>query len=283
MRTFMAKIMIIGADSYLGARLYFDLSKKFDVIGTYYSLKLSDKFLYLDITNQKEADCIITKQKPDIIIHAANNASPKWCQENQNEAIEINQNSTKHIIDAAQKVSSKIIYISSIMAILPNDVYSKTKVASEKMIINSGIRYLIIRPSWILGFSPNTVNDRPFNRFLRDLDKKNKSAIYDDQNKFQPTYIGHISEVISVAIEKNIWNQTIIVAADSVKSRFDLAKDIIGHFGIKITANNASEITQIPVDNDIDKLKILGFPIYSYDEIISKIIDEIKNRDKFKL
>jgi len=44
-----AKILIIGASSYVGARLYFDLKQKFSVIGTYSSSQLSKNLFHLGI------------------------------------------------------------------------------------------------------------------------------------------------------------------------------------------------------------------------------------------
>lgn len=44
------KILITGANSYVGARIYFDLSKELDVVGTYHASKLSKSFIELYIS-----------------------------------------------------------------------------------------------------------------------------------------------------------------------------------------------------------------------------------------
>jgi dTDP-4-dehydrorhamnose reductase len=71
------KLLITGASSYVGARVYFDLSKIFEVVGTYHSSKLSEAFIKLDVTNKEDVGKVLEREKPDIIIHLAANASSK--------------------------------------------------------------------------------------------------------------------------------------------------------------------------------------------------------------
>ena len=89
------KILLTGASSYVGARLFFDLSKQFDIIGTFHGNKLSPKFIPLDITNPREITQTISEQKPNVIIHVAADANPRTCAANPEAAITLNQTSTK--------------------------------------------------------------------------------------------------------------------------------------------------------------------------------------------
>src|SRR3989338_2131857 len=202
------KILLIGASSYLGARLYFDLKSRFEVKGTFSSHQLSKELIQLDITSKPDIERIIFEFKPEVIIHVANNASAKWCDANPEKAVLLNQTASQYLVDSANNVGSKIIYISTMGAINPSNLYGKTKLKSEEIIKTAKNGYLILRPSLILGYSPNITNDRPFNRLLKNLDEKTP-AIYDTSWKFQPTFIGHISEVIESAINQKIINQSI--------------------------------------------------------------------------
>lgn len=78
------KILLIGASSYVGARIYFDLKNKFDISGTYSTNPLAREFIHLDITDKDQVNKVIKKIKPEIIIHAANNASSKWVDASKN-------------------------------------------------------------------------------------------------------------------------------------------------------------------------------------------------------
>lgn len=275
------KLLITGASSYVGARLYFDLSKDFDTVGTYFNNSQFSKLQHLDVTSKTDVEEFISKIKPDYIVHVAANANSRWCEANPELAYKLNETSTKNIVNAANKINAKIIFISSFAAIEPNNVYGKTKHMSEKYVKETKSGYIILRPSLIIGYSPNTVNDRPFNRILKNLDEKTK-PIYDTSWKFQPTYLRHISEIIKAVIDNNISKETILVAVPELKSRFDLAHDILKAFGIKAIPEDKHDTTNSSVET-LNLLKQLKLPTYTYNEIIEKIIEEIKNRKQFVL
>ena len=273
------KILLTGASSYVGARLFLDLSKKLEVVGTYHGNKLSEKLIHLNITDSEEIKKVIDEQKPEIIIHAASNANARWCEANPKLAIALNQEPTRNIVESANSFNAKVIFISSYAATMPNNIYGKTKYQSEKYVEQTKKGFIIIRPSLLLGFSANTINDRPFNRILKNLDLKTE-AIYDTSWKFQPSYLGHVSEIIAQVIERHILNETISVAVPEIKTRYDIAKDILGAFDIEVKSIDKKDTTNVIVD-DLKALRILKLPQYSYEKIISKIIDEIKHRELF--
>jgi dTDP-4-dehydrorhamnose reductase len=275
------KILLTGASSYVGARLYFELIKKFELIGTYFGNKLSKDFIRLDTTNREEIKSIIQDYKPEIIIHAAANANARWCEANPDLAISLNQKSTEYVVDSANRINARIILISSFSAKETVNVYGITKSESEKVVKENKAGFIILRPSLILGFSPNTVNDRPFNRLLKNIDKKTE-AIYDISWKFQPSYLGHVSRIIEEVIKRNILNEIIPIAVPELKTRYDIARDILKAFNIKVLPVNKNDNTPIITDN-LNILKKYKLPEYSYKEMINKCIGEIKDRRKFVL
>jgi len=273
------KILLTGASSYVGARLSLDLSKKFEIIGTFNGSKLSEKFIHLDITNAEEVKKVISEYQPDVILHAAANADTRWCESNPEKAIALNQTSTESIVHAANEIGAKVILISSFAAIEPVNVYGRTKQESEEYVKQTNKGFIILRPSLIIGFSPNMVNDRPFNRILKNLDQQTE-AIYDTSWKFQPSYLGHISEVIEAVLERNIINETIPVAVKELKTRYDIAKDILEPFGIQVTPIDKQDTTPT-ITEDLDKLVKLQLPQYTYKEMIDSVITEIKKREQY--
>lgn len=275
------KILLTGANSYVGARIFLDLEKDFDIVGTYNNTQLSKKFIKLDLTSSEDIKQVLHEQKPDIIIHAAANANARWCEAHPEEAYALNETATKAIVESANDIHAKIIYISSFTAINPVNVYGKTKHLSEEHIKETKAGYAILRPSIIFGFSPNITNDRPFNRILKNLDEKTP-AIYDTSWKFQPTYIGQISEIIKHVIDQNIVNKTIPIAISEIKSRYDIAKDILQAFGIEVTPADLHDQTPSSI-TDLSLLQPLGLPQYTYQEMIEKIIKEIQHRENFTL
>ncbi|MBU4283857.1 MAG: sugar nucleotide-binding protein [Nanoarchaeota archaeon] len=270
------EILITGASSYVGARIYSDLGNKFDVRGTYLKNKLFQELEQLDITKKESVDKIIGILKPDVIIHAAAIPSASWCEKNPDLAKQINIQGTKNVINAAKDIGAKIIYISSFAAINPSSLYGKTKLDSEEYVKQSGLDFVIFRPCLIIGQSPNTTNDRPHNRLLKNITEKTR-PVYDTSWKFQPTWLGHLSECIDSVIEKGIKNEIIPLAVPELKSRYDIAKDILLKFNIKAIPEGKKK-NQIPIlREELSKLTDLNLPQYSYKKIIIEVVNEIKD------
>ena len=270
------KILITGASSYVGARIYSDLRNKFDVRGTYLKNKLFRELEQLDITEKESVDKITGIIKPEIIVHAAAIPSASWCEKNPDLAKQINIQGTKNVINAAKDIGAKIIYISSFAAVNPSTLYGETKLDSEKYVKQSGLDFVIFRPCLIIGQSPNTTNDRPHNRLLKNITEKT-SPVYDASWKFQPTWLGHLSECIDLVIERGITNEVIPLAVPELKSRYDIAKDILSKFNIKAIPEDKKK-NQIPVlRGELSNLTDLNLPQYPYKEIIIKVVDEIKD------
>lgn len=271
------KLLLIGANSYLGARLYFDLKHTFNTIGTYHTTSLSNNFLKLDITNEEEIKKIFQEHKPDIVLHTANFASSRNAINNENSFEEVNLKATEFIVNSANEYNAKVIFISSFAALNTSDVYGEFKLKSENIVKRTKKNYLIIRPSLIVGFSPNTVNDRPFNRILRCIDS-NQKAEFDTSWEFKPTYIGHVSQIIEQAVSKNIWNQTIHVIIDETVTQYQLATDILKAFNISVSPiDKKMKMPEQKVDlSNMNQFSLLP---NTYHSLIETIIEEINNRD----
>jgi dTDP-4-dehydrorhamnose reductase len=274
------KILILGASSYVGARLYVDLKQKFDVVGTYAGTKLSDDFVQLDITDADAVKLLVRKQKPEYIVHVANSANARWCDEHPEEAQALNMASTQTVVDAANEVGARLIFISSFAAIYPINTYGDMKRKSEEVVKRTKAGWVILRPSLIVGYSPNTTNDRPFNRILKNLDEGTEPA-YDTSWRFQPTSLEHLSLVTLQVIDKEIVNDTIEIAVPELATRFDLARDILEPFGIRATEIDQQD-KSIPFQSDLAALTQYDLARYSYQEMIDGIVEEIRNRKRKK-
>ena len=266
-------ILITGASSYVGAKFYVDMQAKHVVTGTYNSNRLFPGLEHLDITERDEVMEFIEHKKPDYIIHVAANASGRWCEKNPEQAIAINDAGTRNIVDAANKVHSKMIYISSFEHANAKTLYGRTKEAGEIYVKKTDAGYVILRPCLIIGLSPNTTNDRPFNRLLKNI-TEHTPAIYDASWKFYPTWLQHIEDVIEAVIKKDIINEIIPISVSDVKTRFDLAKDILTEFNIEVRPEYPDKVAPL-ISEDLERLVELDLPQYTYDEMIQGIKGEI--------
>lgn len=275
------KVLILGANGYLGSRLYLDLKDDFEVIGTYHKNKFHDDFVQLDITNIDQVKTVFNQVKPDIIIQTANYPSPRFAKDNEDGYKNLNLSSTEIIKDEANEIKAKVIFISSFAALNPDNIYGKLKLESEEIIKQVKAGYLILRPSLILGFSPNQANDRPFDRVLNCIENPEK-AVFDTSWKFQPTYIGHLSSVIKTAITNNVFGHLVHVFSSSIETQFSTARDILKPFNIEVKPIDKQMSISLQ-EKDEKELTDLGLPTCSYEEMINNIHEEIKNKDKFVL
>lgn len=275
------KVLIIGANGYLGARLFYDLRNHFEVVGTYHSNQLFNEFIQLDVTNVSQVKEVFVRVEPDIIIQTANYPSPRFARDNESGYKDLNFTSAEIIKDVANKIGAKIVFISSFAALNPDNIYGKLKLESEQVVRGVKAGFLIVRPSLILGYSPSQNNDRPFDRVLRCIEHP-KQAEFDTSWKFQPTYIGHISSVIRTAIENNIFSKLLHVFSPSIETQYSTATDILEPFGVNVKPIDKQ--MNMPLQEiDEKELTDLGLPTCSYEDMIKSIREEIKNGDSFKL
>lgn len=268
------RVLVTGASSYVGARLYVDLKDRFDVLGTYHSNRLFSELRPLDITDRDAVASLVSETRPDAIVHVAANPSASWCDAHPDEARAINAQGTAHVVEAANAASARIVYISSFAAVDPTTLYGETKAEGERSIAQTRAGFVILRPSLIVGSSPNEANDRPFNRLLKNL-RGETPAVYDTSWKFQPTYLRHLSEVIVKTLEARVSSSVIPVAVPELSSRFELARDILSPFGIRVAAEDRHDVSPV-FSNDLSELRELDLPRYSYARMIDAIVSEIE-------
>jgi len=214
-------------------------------------------------------------------VHSAANASSKSCELDPMNAMLVNDIGTYNIVKAANRHGSFVIYISGTVAALQSNSYEKTKFKAEESVRHADAGYAVLRPSVIFGMSPNTTTDKPFNQMLRNIEGKGTPA-YDMSWRFQPTWIGHISEIIGSIMDKGIRNEEVPVIVREMKSKFDIASDLLSEFGIKATPSD--EKSHRPSsEHSIGGLIRLGLPIHSYAEMKGSIIKELRERDSYVL
>ena len=274
------KVLITGSNGYLGTRLFEFLRKRqgIQVFGTYLSggggeNELSNQFL-LDITQEKNVIRVMDAVQPDCVVHAA--AIVHGDLANDTSLLrEVNINGTKNIIEAARKHNSKILYISTIAALGSGNEYGKSKLEGEKIVQDSFLEYCIVRPSVIIGLSPNRDPSVMFNNILDGV-LRGTQVIVDSEWKFQPSWIDHVCEVIAQWLDGKIMDQgPLYPIVPEVKSRFEIAEDILSRFSLHA----------VPVQNPrYEENELIGqeslirnnLPIYSYENVLNTIVEQMR-------
>ncbi len=273
------KILVTGASGYVGAKIYQDLKDiGFEVVGTYYTQKLFVDLVKCDITNRDEVKQLFSAHKPDIVIHSAANPSNSSAEKDPKSANNLNVTATEYLVNESRKTNTKFIFISTFAAYNATGVYGQSKLTAEK-IVSLLSKYIILRPSLIIGLSPNTENDRPFNRIIKNIVNKDSHTEYDNSWKFNVTFLSHLSKICIEIIEKELFiNDVLPVASNAISSRYKISQDILKNFNIKVTEIDEGRGTVEP-EIDWSIYKKLGLSEMTYIEGIAEIVEDLKYLD----
>lgn len=271
------RVLVTGANGYVGARLMKDLSNRYEVHGTYHK-SASAKLLKADITNRDEIEAAINKIRPEFIVHAAAVVGQKLCEDNPELAQSVNVEGTKNVALGANGVGAGMIHISTgaVLNLGPNGLYGKTKLEAEKALMDTADRYVILRPGMVMGDSPQKREDSFQNQLMNNIMGKTQAA-YDNVYRYQITWIGYISEIISAVAKRDLNGEILPIVARDPKTKYEIARDILKNFGAGVVPTKERE----PVERKfqtVDKLQELNMPIYTYQAIVEKVVQEIRDQ-----
>jgi len=237
----MNKLLVIGANSFVGKYLVEDLQKKYDVVGTYHNKKnpsIKDQ-VRLDITNIQNVLYVLEKIKPDLIIVLSAISSTK---EPKEKIYNINVDGVSNIISGIEelKINPKVIFFSTDQIFdgnkglysekdAPNPIndYGKSKLEGEKVIRNYS-NHLILRLSQIIGNKRKGDHNNFVTMFL---ESKGDLKIFNNVYR-TPIYVKDIGSIISELI-LNDQRGIINLASDSYLSYLEMAQGIENVFHCK--------------------------------------------------
>ena len=164
----------------------------------------------------------------DTVVHMA--ALTKSTRES--DYFEVNVSGTKNLIDACLESGvKKIIYISSAAASLHGVGYSRSKLEAEQSIKKSGMKWLILRPSEVYG---QRAGDS-INRLIRWIQRYIFVPVIGTGTcKLSPVFIDDVVSAIASSIfNKELENETIVLAGPEELTYDDLVDRVAAYFGVK--------------------------------------------------
>lgn len=182
------KILVTGCNGQLGREIINQLESK-KTKGEPIELLKCDKES-LDISNFEDVYTYILEKKPDVIINCAAFTNVDLSEEKVDLAYKINALGSKNLAIAAEKVKSKLVYISTDYVFKgdrktpyreddttnPTNIYGKSKFLGEKYTKDFCSRYFIIRTAWLYGDGNNFVKT-----MLRLSESKKEINVVEDQ------------------------------------------------------------------------------------------------------
>lgn len=252
----------------------------------------------LDVTNEEEVNKVLTLLKPDIIIHCAAYTQVDKAESEPDLAFLINAIGTRNIAIAAEKVDSKLVYISTdyvfdgnstkpyheFSSVSPINIYGSSKLAGEMMVRDFHSKFFIIRTSWVFGINGNNF----VKRMLQLSEEKETLKVVNDQTGC-PTYTVDLSVCILQLIETNKYGIYHVSNTGSC-TWFDFAKEVFRQTNkaVKLepcTSEEFSRLAKRPLNSVIDQMgiRINQFdPLPHWQDALNRFLLQLKVHEEYK-
>lgn len=159
------RIFIIGASGLVGSNCLNYLTQQgHTCIGTYFSYPAQNTVYFDTLNLDKSENFDINHFQPDLIIHCGALTHVDYCEQHPDESYELTVQSTKNIIQLAQKFQSQLIFISTDYIFdgengpysetdeaRPISIYGQHKWEAEQLVAHSGLKHIILRITNVYG------------------------------------------------------------------------------------------------------------------------------------
>ncbi len=233
------RILVTGGTGFLGSRLVEKLAgNDVTVFARSQNNELKAKFIPGDITKKDELAKAFAKA--DVVYHLAANLD-----ESDRNMHDENVEGTKNVVELSKEHNIRqLIFMGSCGALgdvriaeedapyNPKTRYEKSKAESEKIIINSGAPYTIIRAPVIIG--PNQIWLKIF-----EAAKKKYPLIGSGKNHFHLAYVNDVVDLLALAKDrKEAENQIFHVATRDVPTYKDVYRMLCEAIGVEMTSKH---------------------------------------------
>lgn len=295
------KIMVTGSNGLLGQKLIHQLANRPDVtlLATARGnnrLKQQTGYTYspLDITDGQAVLALCQSWQPDAIIHTAAMTQVDDCEDQQTACWELNVTAVDHLIRAAEAVNAHLVHLSTdfifdgaagpydeTAAPNPLSFYGKSKLAAEKLLLESSISYSIIRTVLVYGVAEDMSRSNIVLWAKGALEKGQPLRIVSDQFR-TPTLAEDLAQGCILAAMKRaqgIYNisgkdqMSVLELVKRVAKYFDLPTDQIS----EVSTDTLNQRARRPLVTGfiLDKARRdLGYEPHSFEEGIALVISQ---------
>ena len=246
------KVLVTGARGLLGATLMHLLpSLGFDV-----------KALAADVRDQERVESEATAAAVGVnwIVHAAAKTDVAACERNPADAFAVNADGCKNIVNAANALAARVIYISTASIFsgdfgnyretdrpAPCNVYDQTKLKGERHILDYE-RGLVLRLN-LIGVHPNGSRGKNFFEWLVDAFCTDRDVKLFDDVFINPLSNWSAAVQIAAIMTKELDERVLHIGSKDV-----LSKAMIGKLAAKRFPNYRGGITTGSVDAVADNV-----------------------------
>ncbi len=250
------RVLITGASGMLGSTLTLALKEKYTIFATDCT-----NFKNNHVKNFKEFDLLSDSYEklirwsiPDVIIHCAAITNVDQCEEHPNQAMAVNAESVKKLLQCKNN-NTKIIFISSEAVFSeeqplakendttnPETVYGKSKVLAEDYLKNANNSHLVIRTT-IVGKNIDTNKSSFVEWIINSVKHKEEIVLFDDVF-FTPITIWSFAEEIEWILRNNV-SGVIHIAGQQPVSKFEFGNLVCEELGLDVSLIKSGSIDNV--------------------------------------
>jgi len=295
------KVLVIGANGLLGQKLVDTFLDDFEVHGIGRKNKPSlkfDNFNYTvcDITNREQILDLVRTFEPNFIVNSAAYTNVDGCEDEKEECWKINVVGVENLANVAKRFGIHVVHISTDYVFdgvegnydeesrpKPLGYYGRTKLASENVLISSGIDCAIVRTMVLYGIGTD-LNHNFVTWIIEKLTNGESINIVDDQFG-HPTLVDDLAKAILKIVDlkkTGVYN----VAGSECMSRFELAQKIAEVFNLNfslihpIKTKDLNQKAPRPLNSSFDlnkTLKELGFQLSDVGKGLQTLRQQLDN------
>ena len=251
----MEKVLIIGGSGLLGSKI----SELFpEAFATYNTTHIPRKNAFkLDISDMDSLKFTLDKLEPDTIIVTAALTDVDKCEIHPEMATKVNTEPFKYIVSYLKQKGGRLIQISTDYVFSgekgnysenderkPVNVYGKTKMESEDIIINSGINFAIVRTSGIFGIGMATGKNNFFMWLYSSLKDGKEIRLVTDQ-VYSPVLNSILADAIREIYEREISGIIHFSSLDAI-SRFEFGTMVANIFNLNKDNIHPAKMEDMP-------------------------------------
>jgi len=284
------KVLIVGANGFLGRKLLLRFHKDYETFGTDVVVSGIDKKYQpvpIDITNYQNVQDVYSAIQPDLTILTAAMTDVDVCEEKPELAYKINAIGPQNIAQVIKMMGGRLIFISTDFIFDGNDgnysesdipnpinVYGKSKLDGENLIRNENIPSIICRTSVLFGWPQSDQRDNFFSWAYKQI-QANKTIHIVKNQIVTPTLVDDLVEFlfqISKFSNSEVYHTT---GPESI-SRYDFIRKMIDIFGknhlLLKEAPSINQKAKRPENSSLNTRKIQTLNLYSFRNVNDSFI-----------
>ena len=288
------KVFVTGVCGQLGHDVVNELTARgHEAVGS----DITGGDVLLDISDKNAVEDVLTKVKPDAVVHCAAWTAVDAAEDEENRAkvYAINSDGTRNIAQTCKELDCKMIYISTDYVFdgegtepwqpdckdySPLCVYGDSKLKGELAVSETLEKYFIVRIAWVFGKNGNNF----IKTMLRVGKKFDTVRVVNDQIG-TPTYTYDLSKLLADMCASESYGYYHATNEGGYISWYDFTKEIYRQAGYKTevlpvtTEEYGLSKAKRPHNSRLDKTKLAenGFELLpTWQDALARYLKEIK-------